>query len=89
MLEYHLVTAELPLTAKTIDCVHETGPRKEAYLHAVCYRQSLLMFTKSVTVLVAVSKMEVVLVKHRSENQWTVLLGYLTISANVRCYYRL
>jgi len=27
--------------------------------------------------------------KHRSESQWTVglLLGYLTISTNVRCYY--
>jgi len=32
-------------------------------------------------------KMGVVLIKHRSESQWTVLLGYLTISTNVRCYY--
>jgi len=38
------------------------------------------MFTKSVTVLFAVSKMGVVLIKHRSEIQWAVLLGYLTIS---------
>jgi len=30
----------------------------------------------------------VVLIKHRSESQWTVLLGYPTISTNVKCYYR-
>jgi len=48
---------------------------------------SCLMFTKSVTVSVAVSKMTVVLIKRKSESQLTVLLGYLAISANVRCYY--
>ena len=47
------------------------------------------MFTKSVTVLVAVSKMGVVFINHRSESQWTValLLRYLTISTNVRWHY--
>jgi len=49
---------------------------------------SRLMFTKSVTVSLAVSNMGVVLIKHRSESQWTVLLGYVTISTNVRCSYR-
>jgi len=39
-------------------------------------------------VSVAVSKMGLVLIKHRSESHWTVLLGYLNISTNVRCYYR-
>jgi len=29
--------------------------------------------------------MEVVLIKHRSESQWRVLLGYLSISTNVKC----
>jgi len=29
-LKYHLVTAEPPFTAKTIDWVHQTGPRKAA-----------------------------------------------------------
>ena len=28
----------------------------------------------------------VVLIKHRSESQWTVLLGYLAISTNISCY---
>ena len=37
--------------------------------------------------LINVSKMGVLLNKHRSESQWTVLLGYVTISTNVRCYY--
>jgi len=46
------------------------------------------MFTMSVIVLVVVSKLRAVLIKHRSESQRTVLLGHLTISANVRCYYR-
>jgi len=29
-LKYHLVTAEPPLTVKTIDWMHQTGPRKGA-----------------------------------------------------------
>ena len=29
-LKYHLVTAEPPFTVKTIDWVHQTGPRKGA-----------------------------------------------------------
>jgi len=45
------------------------------------------MFTKSVTVSDAVSKMGVVLIKHRSGSQCTVLPGYLTISTNVNCDY--
>jgi len=31
----------------------------------------------------------VVLIKHRSESQWPVLLGYLALSTNVNCYYRI
>jgi len=46
------------------------------------------MFTKSVTASVALSKTDFFLIKHSSESQWTVFLGYLTISTNVRCYYR-
>jgi len=32
-------------------------------------------------------KLGVLLIPHRSESEWTVLLGYLTISTNVRRYY--
>ena len=28
-MKYHLVRAEPPFTVKTIDCVHQTGPREE------------------------------------------------------------
>jgi len=45
------------------------------------------MFTESVTVSVAVSKVGVVLIKHRSESQWIALLGYFAILTNVSCYY--
>jgi len=48
---------------------------------------SRLMFTKSVTVSVAVSKIGLLLIQHMSERQWTVLLGYRTISTNVRFHY--
>jgi len=30
VLRYHLVRAEPPFTAKTIDWMHQTGPRKGA-----------------------------------------------------------
>jgi len=44
------VTAESPFTVKTIDCVHQTGPRKVCLLVLpVCS-----MLTKSVTLSVAV-----------------------------------
>jgi len=33
----HPVTAASPFTVKTIDCVHQTGPRNAAYHPAVCY----------------------------------------------------
>ena len=60
---------------------------KEGSLASSIMLSSRLMFTKSVTVSVAVSKVRVVLIKHMSGSQCTVLLGYLTISRNVRCYY--
>ena len=38
---YHLVRAEPPFTVKTIDWVHQTGPRKGAQHPAVCYPHAL------------------------------------------------
>jgi len=40
-LEYHLVRAEPPFTVKTIDWVHQTGPRNGAQHPAVCYSHAL------------------------------------------------
>jgi len=36
-LKYHLVTAEPPFTVKTIDWVHQTGPRKHSILLSVTH----------------------------------------------------
>jgi len=44
------------------------------------------VLAKSVTVSVAVQKVRVVLRQAWSKSQWTVLMGYLTISINVRRY---
>ena len=41
------------------------------------------MLAKSVTVSVAVQKVRVVRRQAWSESQWTVLMGYITISTNV------
>jgi len=40
-LKYHLVTAEPPITIKTIDWVHQTGHKKIAQYPAVCYPHAL------------------------------------------------
>ena len=40
-LKYHLVRAEPPFTVKTIDWVHQAGPRKGAWHPAVCYPHAL------------------------------------------------
>ena len=44
------------------------------------------MFTDSITVSVIVSKMGVFFCQAWSKSQWTVLLGYLIISIDVRCH---
>jgi len=41
VLKYHLVRAEPSFTVKTIDWVHQTGPRKGAWQPAVCYPHAL------------------------------------------------
>jgi len=55
-----MVTAEPPVTVKTIDCVHQTGPMKGAQHSGMLHAS--LMVTKCVTVSAAVSKMGVVLI---------------------------
>jgi len=41
ILKYHPVTAEPPCTIKTIDCVQQTGTRKEAHHPAVLLRAAV------------------------------------------------
>ena len=77
-LKYHLVTAEPPFTVKTIDWMHQTGPR-------------ILL---SVTHMLYVNQVRHGVgryVKHGSysssslsESQWTVLMKYLTISDAIK-----
>jgi len=73
-LKYHLVTAEPPFTVKMIDWMNQIGPR------------ILLSVTHMLYVNHGVGRC----VKDGScsssslsESQWTVLMGYLTISTNV------
>ena len=54
-------------------------------------RSVLLCVTVSVDVYQVFDcvRLGVVLIKHRSESQWPVVLGYLALSTNVNCYYRI
>jgi len=76
-LKYHLVTAEPPFTVKTIDWMHQTGPRillsvtHMPYVNQVCHAVSRCVKDGSCSS------------SSLSESQWTVLMGYLTISTNV------
>jgi len=76
-LKYHLVTAEPPFTVKTIDWMHQTGPRillsvtHTLYVNQVCHGVGRCLKDGSCSS------------SSLSENQWSVLMGYLTISTNV------
>jgi len=76
-LKYHLVTAEPPFTVKTIDWMHQTGPRillsvtRMFYVNQVCHGVDRCVKDGSCSS------------SSLSESQWTVLMGYLAISTNV------
>jgi len=80
-LKSHLVTAEPPFTVKTIDWMHQTGPRillsvtHMLYVHQVCHGVGRCVKDGSCSASL-------------SESQWTLLMVYLTISTNIdcRCY---
>jgi len=75
---YHLVAAKPPFTVKTIDWMHYTGPRillsitHVLYVNQVCHGVGRCVKDGSCSS------------SSLSESQWTVLMGYLTISTNVR-----
>jgi len=86
-LKYHVVIAKPPFTVKMIDYMHQTGPRKEcSILQYVTLTLDVYQVCHYITVSVAVSTMGIVLRQAWSQSRRTVLLGYLTISANVKCY---
>jgi len=76
-LKYHLVTAEPPFTVKTIEWIHQTGPRillsvtHVLYVSQVCRGVGCCVKDGSCSL------------SSLSESQWTVLMVYLTISTNV------
>jgi len=76
-LKYHLVTAEPPSSIKTIDWMHQTGPKillsvtDMLYVNQVCHGVGHCVKDGSYSS------------SSLSESQWTVLMGYLTISTNV------
>jgi len=84
---HHLIAVELPFVPKVIECMHQTIKTYIEREHKSCsLLPALSTFSKSVTVSVAMLKMGAVLRQAWSESQWTVLMGYLTISTNVRRY---
>jgi len=80
-LKYHLVTAEPPFTVKTIDWMHQTGHRillsvtNMLYVNQVCHGVGRCVKDGSCSP------------SSLSESQWTLLMGYLTVSTNVRRYH--
>ena len=75
-LKYHLVTAEPPFTVKTIDWMHQTAPRiLLSVTHMLCVNQVCHGVGCCLTDGSCSSRL--------SESEWTVLVGYLTISTNV------
>jgi len=72
-------------TVKTIDCMHQTGPTGRK-LERLDMSPTCSMITMSAMVSVAVSKMNVKFYQTWNENQQTVLLGYLTVSTNIKRY---
>jgi len=76
-LKYHLVTAQPPFTVKTVDWMHQIGPRillsvtQMLYVNQVCHGVGRCVKDGSWSS------------SRLSKSQWTVLMGYLTISTNV------
>jgi len=67
--------------------MHQTGPRNGAsILQYVTRTLDVHQECHGLTVSVAVSEMRVILHQARGESQWIVLIGYRTISTNIRCY---
>ena len=53
-LHYHLVAVELPFISKVIDCMHQTVKTYIEMEHSILLSVTRTLFTKSVTVSVAV-----------------------------------
>jgi len=73
-LKYHLITAEPPFAVKTINWMHQTGSKiLLSVAHMLCVNQVCHGVGRCVKDGICSSL-------SLSETQWTVLIGYLTIS---------
>ena len=70
------------LSKRSTGCTRQDLGRE----HSILLLPSCSVLAKSVTVSVVAQKVRVVLRQAWSKSQWTVLMGYLTISTNVRRY---
>jgi len=69
-LKYHLVTAEPSFAVKTIDWVHQTGPRTH----------SILLSVTDTLCLSSLWQCRSLYLEWKSMDSMSVLMGYLTIS---------
>jgi len=76
-MKYHLVTAESCFTVKMIDWMHQTEP---GILLSVTHMLCLNQIGHSVGRCVKDGSCSL---SSLSECQWTVLMGYLTVSTNL------
>jgi len=80
----NITWSEPSLSKRSTGCTRQDLEREHSILLSVTHM--LCGLAKSVTVSVAVQKVRVVFRQAWSKSQWTVLMGYLTISTKVRRY---
>jgi len=71
------------LSKQSTGCTRQDLEREHSILLSVTH---MLCVSQSVMMSVAVQKVRVDLRQSWSKSKWTVLMGYFTISTNVRCY---
>ena len=74
------------LSKQSTGCTTQDLAREHSILLSVTHMLCVSQVCHGHTVSVTVQKVRVVLCQAWSKSQWTVLMGYLTISTNVRCY---
>jgi len=81
---YHLVAVEPTFIPKVIDCMHQTIKTYQEREHSILLSVTRTLYVyevcHSVGRSLCMKKVGVVLRQAWRESQWTVLMGYLTIS---------
>jgi len=79
---YYLITAELPFICTRINHVHQTKPRKYGMLMFVT-TQILIIYQICHDVVCCVKSGNCSVFEPEVKSQWTILVGYLTISTRL------